>query len=450
MANKFIVTDAGLQELADAVSAGTTVQLTQVKLGNGKYTASASQTAMKGTVLKTLDAINGGNVGDNIIHIEIADSSSDSYVAYEVGVFSESGTLFGIVSSATAILEKASSSNAILAIDFVLASDVSQAVTVSGVTYYVPPATTELQGIAELATSSETIAGTDTSRVVTPAGLASLTATDARRGLTEYATSAETIAGTSGQLAVTPYGLSTLTSTTERRGLMEMATDAEFNQATDTERAVNPAQVKTAINVHEAKVASKTVLGHVMVGNGLSIDASGLLSLVFDSIYPVGSVYSSVSSSFNPNTSFGGTWEKIAEGTALISAGDTYSVGNQYGSNTANLVVANLPAHSHTATTDTQGTHSHNRGDMNIWGKFASSRWSGNCDGAFTNNGYTGGQPDKSGNGGYDFNANRNWSGSTGSTGGHTHKVTVADTGSGQSFSIMQRSIAVFFWKRTA
>ena len=130
--------------------------------------------------------------------------------------------------------------------------------------------------------------------------------------------------------------------------------------------------------------------------------------------------------------------------------GQSSEAGQLYGSNTANLAVANLPAHSHTATTDTQGSHSHNRGDMNIWGNFASSRWSGDCDGAFTNNGYKGGQPDKSGDGGYDFNANRNWGGSTNSTGGHTHKVTVADTGSGQSFSIMQRSIAVFFWKRTA
>ena len=47
--------------------------------------------------------------------------------------------------------------------------------------------------------------------------------------------------------------------------------------------------------------------------------------------YPVGSIYMSISSNFNPNTSFGGTWSKIAEGQCLIQAGSAYTLGSTGG-----------------------------------------------------------------------------------------------------------------------
>lgn len=37
--------------------------------------------------------------------------------------------------------------------------------------------------------------------------------------------------------------------------------------------------------------------------------------------YPVGSVYISISSNFNPNTSFGGKWERFGQGRTLIGEG---------------------------------------------------------------------------------------------------------------------------------
>lgn len=59
-----------------------------------------------------------------------------------------------------------------------------------------PDASTTGKGIVELADNTETQTGTDAVRVVTPAGLASLTATEARAGLAEIATLAEANAGT--------------------------------------------------------------------------------------------------------------------------------------------------------------------------------------------------------------------------------------------------------------
>jgi hypothetical protein len=64
-------------------------------------------------------------------------------------------------------------------------------------------------GIAELATTEETNAGTDTFRIVTPARLSGRTATEERSGVVELATAAETQAGTDGTRAIHPAGMKT-------------------------------------------------------------------------------------------------------------------------------------------------------------------------------------------------------------------------------------------------
>lgn len=71
----------------------------------------------------------------------------------------------------------------------------------------VEAATEMVAGIVELATGAEVQTGTDTTRAITPAGLAARTATDTRTGLIELATTAEAAAGTDTTRAVTPAGL---------------------------------------------------------------------------------------------------------------------------------------------------------------------------------------------------------------------------------------------------
>lgn len=63
--------------------------------------------------------------------------------------------------------------------------------------------------------------------------------------------------------------------------------------------------------------------------------------------YPVGSIYLSFSSSFNPATQWGGTWSKIAEGQCLIQAGNTYTLGSTGGESTHTLTVSEMPNHDH-------------------------------------------------------------------------------------------------------
>lgn len=77
------------------------------------------------------------------------------------------------------------------------------------------------------------------------------------------------------------------------------------------------------------------------------------MSLV-DFFYPVGCYFETSDSSFNPNNTWGGTWEKEAEGKVHVSAGSTYTVGSEYGANTHvhttydhTLTENEIPSHSH-------------------------------------------------------------------------------------------------------
>lgn len=172
MASKLLVTNAGLAALVNAQQTGTLpLTLSSVQFGSGKYTPTADQTQLQNS-FKTLDTIAGGAVGDNVIHITVSDVSADDYDVYEFGVFTSDNVLFAVYSQDTPIISKASGSQALLAIDIVVADAGETDITVSGDTTFTnPPATTLQAGVVKLATSAETSAGTDASKAVTPAGL---------------------------------------------------------------------------------------------------------------------------------------------------------------------------------------------------------------------------------------------------------------------------------------
>lgn len=202
-----IVTDAGLAEVVNAEQSGTApVVLTHIAFGTGQYKPTGDRTALQ-SEFKRFDAIAGGAVGDNVIHLTITDATDEDYTVYEVGVFTASGTLFAVYSQTTPIIQKASGSQIMLAIDFPLTNVNPESITVGDTSFILPPATSVRQGIVELATAAETITGTDDSRAVTPAALSGRTATTGRTGLVELATSSEAVAGQLGDKAITPATL---------------------------------------------------------------------------------------------------------------------------------------------------------------------------------------------------------------------------------------------------
>lgn len=201
-------------------------------------------------------------------------------------------------------------------------------------------------------------------------------------------------------------------------------------------------------------------------------------------IYPVG-IVTWFNSNVNPNTALPGlTWTYLNNGvgrTIRIAAANGSDVATTGGSDSVTLSVGNLPSHTHsfsattssfdygTKTSSTTGNHNHNRGTMEITGSFgyfrsdASSFYT--ASGAFylgsqagskgyTGNYFTNGIP-------VNFNASRNWSGVTNTTGNHSHTVGIGahshtvsgntgGTGSGSAFSVTNQFYKLMAWVRTA
>lgn len=66
---------------------------------------------------------------------------------------------------------------------------------------------------------------------------------------------------------------------------------------------------------------------------------------VFDLVYPIGSIYLSVSD-VNPAALFGGSWERIKD-RFLLGAGGSYSAGSTGGEVNHTLTVDEMPSHNH-------------------------------------------------------------------------------------------------------
>lgn len=183
MSNLIVVTKAGAAEIVNAEQSGTApVVISAVGYGTGQYTPTDDLIALQGE-FKRLTTIAGGAVSSNAIHLTARDDSTDTYTVYEVGLYTESGTLFAVYSQTTPILQKAAKSQSLMAIDIAVTDFSVQSVTFGDTNFMNPPATTERQGIVELATDEETKIGTDSNRAVTPKSLEARKATKDKTGL---------------------------------------------------------------------------------------------------------------------------------------------------------------------------------------------------------------------------------------------------------------------------
>lgn len=205
MALQITITDAGRAEIINAQNTGTDpVVIAEIGLGTGQYVPAESQTALVAE-FKRLTTFGGTVVAADTISIAIRDDSADVYEVSEFGLYTASGTLLAVYSVVgTPFFDKAAQSILLLAVDIKLTTLDAAALTFGDINFVNPPATETVMGVAELATAAEVQTGTDTERIVTPAGLSSRTATTTRTGLVELATDAEGQTGTDTARAVTP------------------------------------------------------------------------------------------------------------------------------------------------------------------------------------------------------------------------------------------------------
>ena len=221
--------------------------------------------------------------------------------------------------------------------------------------------------------------------------------------------------------------------------------------------------------------------------NGNKPSANGAITAVRPiDAWPVGSLFMTFQN-VNPATLLGGgTWVQI-KGRYLLAADDGDIVD---GSTTVGAHTKNVPLVAHTHGFETSvngwhdhlvsgwtggaGSHSHNRGNMNIVGTFGTggntpSLYRDDTSGAFYNSG-TDGNRFAQGTTIWDrtskvtFEAARNWTGNTSAVGDHSHYLsfgssangnhshngTTASTGGSASFDVRPASIYVYMWRRTA
>ena len=63
-------------------------------------------------------------------------------------------------------------------------------------------------------------------------------------------------------------------------------------------------------------------------------------------VFPIGYTFITTDSSFDPNTSFGGTWVRIQD-RFLLASGNTYTNGETGGEATHTLTIDEMPSHNH-------------------------------------------------------------------------------------------------------
>jgi microcystin-dependent protein len=162
-----------------------------------------------------------------------------------------------------------------------------------------------------------------------------------------------------------------------------------------------------------------------------------LKKYIVDSIYPVGSIYMSTSST-SPATLFGGTWTAWGAGKVPVgintSDTDFATVEKTGGAKTVTLTSSQIPSHSHgvgTIAGASAGAHTHT---LNL----QKTTWSGS----------SGNKVVVDATSGYTALTNK----STASAGAHTHTMSgsTAATGSGGSHTNLQPYIVCYMWKRTA
>ena len=280
------ITDAGRAALVAGDHTGTTARkVLQVGFATAPFDFTPTLTALPNE-LKRVGTIAGENIAPDTIHVTIRDDGSDQFKLYGFGLYLDNGVLLGTYCQATPIMEKSPVAILLLAVDVVFKSLDVTALTFGDANFSNPPATTQRQGVVELATDQETQDGTDIQRAVTPAGLSARTATEARSGLVQLATDAELVAGKDDAKAVTAKKVAAqLTKKADLAGSSKQA----FAVATATadEHAVPLAQADTRYATPAAvKDAKDTATDALTTARAALPKSGGEMAGIIDMIGP--------------------------------------------------------------------------------------------------------------------------------------------------------------------
>ncbi|MGU4120038.1 tail fiber protein [Escherichia coli] len=267
------MTDAGRQELVNANKTGTNkVEIVSVGLGGRYYVTSTSQTNITNEI-KRLTTIGGKVVSPDTIHVTAKDDSKDEYVVHTIGLYTNKGTLFAVYSQEQAIINKASSTIALISSDIAIKTLDTKNIIFGDVEFINPPATETVVGVARFANEQEIDAGTDDSLAVSAKRLKQAIvkheqsrnhpdATLTSKGFVQLSSATNS---TSETLAATPkavkaaYDLANAKytaqdATTARKGIVQLS--SATNSTSET-LAATPKAVKAAYDLANGKYTAQ-------------------------------------------------------------------------------------------------------------------------------------------------------------------------------------------------
>ncbi|VWB86294.1 phage tail protein [Burkholderia lata] len=173
MATQIIITDTGRAALVAAGNGGTNAhQVVEIGLANAPFVADKGLTKLPNE-LKRIKSFGGANVAPDTIHTTLKDDSTDQYSLYGFGLYLDNGVLLAAYGQTTPIMEKSPAALLLLSSDMQFTAIDATKLVFGDASFLNPPATTERQGVVELATQAEVNAGADDTRAVTPKTAAS-------------------------------------------------------------------------------------------------------------------------------------------------------------------------------------------------------------------------------------------------------------------------------------
>lgn len=195
--------------------------------------------------------------------------------------------------------------------------------------------------------------------------------------------------------------------------------DAEFNNIATAVATKADSNSPTFIGTPAAPTASAGT-------NTTQLATTAFVQAALQTLYPVGSIYINSGVTTNPAALLGfGTWVAFGAGRVMVGLNTSDTLFDTL-EETGGTKDAAVVSHTHTASTDTAGAHSHNYNALTSFSNIAES-------GPFVSV----------------------WSTTLASTattsaGAHSHNVTVNSTGSSGTNGNLQPYITVAMWKRTA
>lgn len=167
MGTLITITDAGRTALVSTGHDGTNAQrVVEIGLATAPFKADPALVQLPGE-LKRIATFGGANVAPDTIHVTLKDDSADQYTLYGFGLYLANGVLLAAWGQSDPIMEKSPAALLLLSTDIQLATIDAAQLVFGDASFVNPPATTQQQGVIQLATQAEVDAGTDASRAVT-------------------------------------------------------------------------------------------------------------------------------------------------------------------------------------------------------------------------------------------------------------------------------------------